>query len=412
MEHRLPILALAAVTVLAACGDDSGPDFIPPPDPSPITLTPELRAISVDVEAVETLTPRIAQDAPLVRNMVYTEQIYSEFRHAQVGTSERATEPRFDVRAGDFYDNTSFDELRGEVPNHYWVVDLHRLNNEWLVDWDGLTRDEPDQAPTSLTFDIRASDFEGDYQEALVERISRAFEDADPRPSSVIIGSSLERHYELVPSDWPHLVSAVHQIRDALRAIDPAVRVSAGIDWSNFIDVVVPRFVNQAGETSVNYQVIETAWNEVLGPLYFSVNAETNEITFELDFYAFRSIPSAERYSQPSDLAEDHYVGIPGYFLNNADRTLSVAWFALGWEVNSPASDFWARFLEQFLATAGGYEMELVSWWGYGHLREAPCETMTRSVGLQRWICYRGFYTPSGSPVTGLIDAYFGDEEE
>lgn len=411
MEHRILLPALAASLALAACGDDSGSGTIPPPDPTPITMTPELRAISVDVEGVGSLTPRLVDDAPRVQNMVYTEQVYSEFRHAQVGTASRSAEPRFDTRVEDFYADTRFDSLRETIPNHYWVVDLHRLDQEWLVDWDGLERDEPEQAPLSLTFGIRATDFDGDYQEALVERISAAFEAANPRPASVIIGSSLERHYELQPDDWPHLVDAVHQIRDALRAIDPAVRVSAGVDWSNFLDVVVPRFVNAAGQTQVNYEVIETAWNEVLGPLYFSVDAVTEEVTFELDFYAFKSVPNPERYAQPADLADDHYVGIPGYFLNNEDRALSVAWFALGWEVNSAASNFWSAFLEKFLATAGGYDLELVSWWGYGNLRDEDCSIMTRSVGVARWICLRGFYSATGAPTTDLVDAYFGEDE-
>jgi hypothetical protein len=149
----------------------------------------------------------------------------------------------------------------------------------------------------------------------------------------------------------------------------------------------------------------------VLGPLFFTENADTGLVSAELDFYAFESVPSTERYSQPSDMADDHYAGIPTYFLENPDRELSVAWFALGWPVNSPSSDFWGRFFENFLATAGGYDIELVSWWGYGHLRDSECSTMTTTVGLTRSVCYRGIYSPSGSPVSGLGEIYFGDSE-
>ena len=412
MAPRTLLIVLAASVAAVSCGDEETSDRTELLEPTSLAMTQEVRGISIFVESVETLGPRLDQDALISDNLVYTEQIYSEFMHARVGNGPRALEPRFDVRAGAFYDDARFDNIRSVMPNHYWVVDLHRLDREWLVDWNGLDRDEPELAPNSLTFAIRASDFEGDYQEALVERIAGAFEDVDPRPSSVIIGSALEQHYAVAPQDWASLVSAIHDVRDALKAVDPAVRVSVGVNWSNFIDAVVPRFVNAAEQTSVNYQVIQEAWYTVLQPLFFSEDAETGLLTAELDFYAFESVPDPIRYSQPSDLAVDHYAGIPTFFVENPDQELSVAWFALGWPVNSPSSDFWSRFLENFLATGGGYDIELVSWWGYGHLRDSECSTMTSTVGMNSSVCYRGIYTPSGSPVSGLGEIYFGEDAE
>ncbi len=409
MRLQTRLAPLIAVLALASCGDDEVTDRKSLLDPQPLSMSSEVRGLSLLVEAVETLGPRLAEDAEFADNLVYTEQIYSEFAHARVGNADRASEPRFDVRTGAFYDNTNFDSLRAEVPNHYWVVDLHRLDRNWLVDWNGLERDEPEVAPTSLTFGIRASEHDGDYQEDLVERITGAFESADPRPASIIIGSELERHYGTTPGDWPLVVSAVHEIRDGLRAIDPAVRVGVGINWSNFNDTIVPRFVNAAEQSTVNYQVLEEAWDGVLGPLYYNEDVDTGEITRLLDFYAFSSVPDTTRYSQPSDIEASHYAGIPTFFLENPDKTLSVAWFALGWPVNSPSSDFWGRFFENFLETGGGYDIELVAWWGYGHLRDSECSTLTTTVGLPRSSCHHGLYTPSGSPVSGLRDTYFED---
>lgn len=409
LETRLA--PLVATLALASCGDDDVTERTSLLDPQSVTMSAEVRGLSIFVEAVETLGPRLTEDAEFADNLVYTEQIYSEFAHARVGNRDRAPEPRFDVRTDAFYANANFDGLRTTVPNHYWVVDLHRLDRNWLVDWNGLARDEPEVAPTSLTFGIRASEHDGDYQEDLVERISGAFEDAEPRPASVILGTELERHYGTTPGDWPALVSSIHEIRDALRAIDPAVRVGVGINWSNFSDSIVPRFVNAAGQSAVNYQVVEEAWDSVLGPLYFREDPDTGVLSPLLDFYAFSSVPDITRYSQPSDLEASHYAGIPTYFSENPNKTLSVAWFALGWPVNSPSSDFWARFFDHFLENGGGYDIELVSWWGYGHLRESECSTMTTTVGLTRASCYQGLYTPSGSPVSGLRDAYFEDAE-
>lgn len=412
MLRRLLVSSTALAVALVACGDDGPPPartaFLPP---AAVSMSTEVRGLTLFyTDSLRAITATLAQDQAAAANLVLHEQVYSEFAHVRVGNTPRAPEPRFDIRMDGLYDD---DRLGARVDGAgalYWLVDLQRLDRQWLVDWNGLERDEPDVRATSLTFAIRAEDNDGDYQEAVIERVVDAFEDADPRPASVIIGAEMERHYAAVPEDWPAFASFVRDLAAALRAVDPAVRVGVGINWSSFMDTVVPRFVEAAGQTQVNFQAVRLAWEAVLDPLYLRTDPATGLSSPVLDFYAFAAVPDSERYPTPAQLPEDHLSGPATFFDEYPAKELPVAWFAVGWPVNGASSEFFGAYWQYFVTHAGGVDVELAAWWGYGHLlRDSDCGTMTNQLGLPRSACFRGLYTSSGSPVADLRDAVFSD---
>lgn len=410
--RRISPLALAAVAFVA-CGDDDGngarTDFLAP---APIAMSAEVRGITgFYTDSLRSIASKLDEDGAAAHNFVVHEQIYSEFTHVRVGNQPRAPEPRFDVRMDALYGDDRIGTRLDDFDGLYWLVDLQRLDRDWLVDWNGLERDDADVRATSFTFSIRDADHDGDYQEASLERIVDAFEDADPRPASVIIGSEMERHYAAAPEDWGAFADFVGDVAGALRAIDPEVRVGVGVNWSNFMDDVVPRFVSAAGQSEVNFQAVRAAWEAVLDPLYLrTVDPVAGTFETALDFYAFSAVPDTTRYTSPSALPENHFSGPATFFAEYPTKELPVAWFAVGWPVNGSSSEFFGSYWDFFVAHAGGVDVELVAWWGYGHLlSDSDCRTMTDHVGLEPSACYHGLYTSSGSAVSGLRDAYFTD---
>ncbi|MFT6399033.1 MAG: hypothetical protein ACJAYU_003796, partial [Bradymonadia bacterium] len=103
MRFQTRLAPLVAVLSLASCSDDEVTDRTSLLDSQPLSMSSDVRGLSLFVEAVETLGPRLIEDAEFADNLVYTEQIYSEFAHARVGNADRASEPRFDVRTAAFY---------------------------------------------------------------------------------------------------------------------------------------------------------------------------------------------------------------------------------------------------------------------------------------------------------------------
>lgn len=398
------------LSCLVACGDDTPSARTSFEEPAPVSLTAANRGLSLRYNAsLRSAAALVAGDQEMATAGVIHTQVYAEDIHARVGETPRAPEPRIDVQLDEVYEDETIAPLISGFGTRYWVVDLQRLDREWLVDWNGLDRDSPDSRLASLTFTYRAQEEGGDYQSDVIERTVAAFEDADPRPESVIIGAEMERHYAAIPDDWPAFVSFARDLAAALRAVDPEVRVAVGFNWSNFLDTVVPQFVGAVGGDRVNYQAVQAAWDAVISPLYYDVS-EIGQYTRVLDFYAFSSIPDPSRYPSPDALEAEHYAGIPTFFVENPERRLPVAWFALGWPVNSGSSAFFGDFLEFFLENAGGYETELVAWWGFSHLlSDVDCRPLTQTLELPASACFRGVYTSSGASVPGLRDVYFTD---
>lgn len=407
MKHT-PILCVVCTLALAACGDDGDGARTSYLDPQPIAMSAEVRGILGHYTgSLSAVASKLDADVEAAANFVLHEQVYSEFEHARVGSQPRATEPRFDVRVGAAYADPALGPRLDTFSDLYWVVDFQRVDRGWLVDWNGLERDDPDVRQTAFTFSARAAEHDSDYQEAVLERVVTAFEGADPRPGSVIIGSEMDRHWLAAPDDWPAFARFVRDLSAALREVDGSVRIGVGINWSHFMDEVVPSFVGASAQTEVNFAAVRAAWEGVIDPLYIR-----NEVPLELalDFYAFSAIPDAIRYASPSDLPEDHFSGPATYFDEYPGKELPVAWFAVGWPVDSPSSQFFGDFWRFFVSHAGGVDVELAAWWGYGHLlSDSDCATMTQRVGAARSACYRGLYTSSGSDVAGLRDAFFTD---
>ncbi len=416
-SRLLPVL-LCGVTIAltGACGDDgpSGPrsSFEPEPEQG-LAMSPAIRGLhAYPSDSFGGLHEKFAADSLVSDNVVFYEQVYSEFHHAQVGGQPRQAPPRYHERVAAFYADPDFaDTLTGGFERTWWVLDLQRLDREWLVDWNGLERDEPDLRATSLSFTIRATDHDSDYQEAVIASVVASFEDSGVVPTSLIVGSEMDRYYADNEGDWPAAVAFVRDLREAVRAVAPGVRVGVGINWSSFMDEVVPRFVGAAGEDEVNFAVVRAAWEAVIDPFYATVDPETGEVIGTvLDFYAFASIPDTTRYASPESIPDSHYAGIRTMFDESPERALPVAWFSVGWPVTNQSSAFWEGFLDRFLALNGGYTVELVSWWGYSQLsRDRDCGAMTGRVGVSIEICSRGLYSVSGSRSPGLHDRFFAD---
>lgn len=397
-----------ACLALAACGDDPAvrTDYL---DPTPVTFNADNRGLTIQNGAsLTSLSAKLAEDVTSAPAAVIVEQIYSERVHVAEGGTPRDPVPRFDNSISTLEDNTAVMNALADVQRTYWVVDLQRLDREWLVDWNGVGRDAEDTRNPAMTFSYRATEEDGDYQEALVDRIVGAFEDAAVRPQSVVIGMEMERHYLAVPEDWPAFIASVRQIRTALREVDPAVRVAVGFNWANFMDAAVPAFVGPAGQDSVNFQAVQLAWDTIIAPVYFD-GADGAAPARVLDFYAFTAIPDAERYATPDDLDPSHFSAIPTYFAENPAHELPVAWTGIGWPIFQGSSSFVGEYLELFLSAAGGVNTELVTWWGYSHLQSNDCRAYTQSIGTSNAICFRGMYQSSSAPVSGLRDLFMGE---
>lgn len=408
MTSRLAWLFALSI-FLFACGDDTGPrtSFI---SPAPVEVTAANRGLTIAATSSSlSLATRLTDDQAQASRLVVVDQIYSEYEHAKVGEVDRAPEPRFDVRMPATYETEDFRPSLDGAGSTYWVVDLQRLDREWLVDWNGLSRDEPEVREESLTFTVRRDQFDGDYQEDVIARVIAAFEDVTPKPQNVIIGTEMERHFAASPSDWPAFVAFSRELAAALRSVDPEVRVSVGINWSNFMTMIVPEFVGPVGG-GVTYQTVASAWEAVIEPLFVRRSATGAVEGLAFDFYAFAAIPDISRFSVPSSIPDDHFAGVQTYLSENPSEARPVAWFAVGWPSTSESSSFFGEYWERFVETAGGTDVELVAWWGYGHLLgQSDCRTMTDVLDLDRTACFRGLYSSSGAPVPGLRDAYFGE---
>jgi len=396
------------LALIAACGDDAPPARTALNAPLALTVTPEMRGLAVRYStSLVSLAAQFQTDAADAAARVVHEQVYSEVAHSGVGGEPRRVEPRIDRRLAALYGDPATAPLVGADARTYWAINLHRLDREWLVDWNGLERDEPANRDTALTFTIRATQHDGDYQADVIARIVDAFDAVSPRPHSVILGVELERHYLAVPDDWPAVAQFVRDAAAAIRTVAPGTRVSVGLNWSNFVDEVAPRFLAASDQPEVNYQTLLLAWQAVVEPLYFDRD-ETGGLTPVMDFYAFSSFPDPARYASPASMPADHYAGLPTLLETIPAVDLPVAWFALGWPSSLPSSDDWAGLYERFLAGAGGPNTELVAWWGYNHLNQSDCNTIQR-LGLLVNQCYRGMRTPSGALSSGrLFDVFFG----
>jgi hypothetical protein len=394
---------VAALCALAACGDDgpTTPEFLSQPGAA-LTLDPSLRGINM--QALNSLFGNadlfLERDAAVANDVVIEGQAYSEFAQTQ---SQDRRAPRISEQVARIVEDDRVGPFVDSAATRYLVVDLQRLDREWLVDWEGLARDEADVREQSLTFQIRADEHGSDLQADLTEYVLDALDEADGAIDALILGTEMDRWYASSPGDWPYFVDWVRATRDAAVAAQPGIRVAVGLNWSTFMTNVVPRFAESG---VVDYVAVETAWNAVIGPLYWD---EAGQRTL-LDFYAFASIPDPAAFGgDPDQIPWEHYAGIETFLDREPAQALPVAWFALGWPQNGDAPEPASRFLTRFLSFNGGYDVELVSWRGWVHLGNAEC-TKYVEVGAPASSCFAGLYpsVPIFTETSPLQAAFFG----
>lgn len=416
MNRIWTALSLVAFGVmLLACGDDAPPseDVFDDLSGDTLALTASTRALSVTLaRPLARLSTQFADDMQLVENVVVVDQLFSEPEHMQVanGVGE-APEPRFDRRMEALYGDDRLSGSLALAARTYWVVDLQRLDREWLVDWRGLSRDEPDNRETQFTVSIRNTDHGGDYARDAEGYILSAIAGAPSPPTSLVIGSDLEQQYLAAPQDWDALVALVRSLADAVRAEYPDVRVSAGINWSRFMQDVVPRF-EEVGVTE-EFGAVRAAWEAVIDPL--TVTSERNEngdvigVTPFMDFYGFSLIPNPEvnlgGFASPEEVPDTHFVGISQQFRQSPERELPVAFVRVGWPTQA-SSDFWARWFTRVTRGVAGLDVEVLSWWGYESYEQSYCSSQILAAGGRRFLCNRGFYSESGAS-NDLYERYF-----
>lgn len=411
MRRLFIALVAAAIVPLAACKEDlppPDPEFLPPPE-QPLELTNatrglfarELTSLSNDRDAFE-------RDLGFVESVVVTEQIISEFELTRLAPNETA-QARLDNRVEALYDDAVLGPLVRQADRSVLVVDLMRVDDAWLVDWEDEDRDTPDRRETFLTFQIRADQHESDYQQDIVERTLDAIAAMEPAPTLVVLGHEMEQHYANVPGDWPYFVELAHDVRASVRETYPDTRVSVGINWSNFVDTIAPLFLEE-GETEVDFVTVQAAWNAVIDPLVWDAENEAPR----MDAWTFSSVPDPTLHpGGPSSLPDWHYAGVPTMFDEEPARAaLPMYWYSIGWPTETTDPVRGVSFLNRFLELNGGYDIELVAWQAYNSLMESECDRVTdpERIGGSLVDCYRGMY-PHGALLTqdnALVARYFG----
>lgn len=410
---RRLFLALVAATLvpLAACKDDApppDPEFLPPPEQA-LELTNANRGLYARLfTSLRNDRDAYERDLAFVETVVVTEQIISEFELTRLAPNEKA-QARLQNRVEALYDDDVLGPLVSQAARSVLVVDLMRVDDTWLVDWEDLDRDTPETRETSLTFQVRADQHEADYQEAIVERTLDAIAAMEPTPSLVVLGHEMEQHYANAPGDWPYFVDLAHQVRSAVRETYPETRVSVGINWSNFVDTIAPLFLEE-GETVPDFLTVQAAWYAVIDPLVWDAE---NEVP-RMDAWAFSSVPDPTLYAGgPSSLPDWHYAGVPTMLDEEPARSvLPVYWYSIGWPTETTDPVRGVTFLTRFLELNGGYPIELVSWQAYNALMDSECDRIRDpdDIGGTLVDCYRGMY-PHGALLTqdnALVARFFG----
>lgn len=411
---RLAVAASLALSVVA-CGDDGGgsSDTFGTLPPSSFELTDATRGLSATLTSpLNRLASQFADDANLADNLVVVDQLFSEPKHLEVanGVGE-AIEPRFGERIGELYGNERLAGSLSLFETTYWVVDLQRLDRQWLVDWRGLERDVEGTRETEFTVAARAANNNGDYQAAVLSYIENGIANAPAVPDVIVIGSDLEQQYLAAPDDWPALVAMIRATATAIRAEHPEVRVSAGINWLGFYNDVVPDFI--VPDVTEEFGAVRAAWEVVLDPLYVDIEVDEDGeeigVTPFMDLYAFSAIPNTDvsegGYALPEDVPDEAFVGITQRFDETPGREMQVAFVRVGWPTQS-SSELWRRWLIRMTELVGGLDVPVMAWWGYDNYEEDFCAPRILAAGGRRFLCNRGFYSPSGAR-NDLYGAYF-----
>jgi hypothetical protein len=399
---------MLSVGVLGACGDDEVDEItFLAPSTTPLALNDAIRGVRAEPFATfQNNLDIFERDLQSAKNVVIQLQIHSEYaqqRNSSFGFTFadqlRATRGAADGRGG---------ELIETAEREWWVLDLQRLDREWLVDWAGLSRDEPDNRLVTFSVGTRYLDHAADYPNAVRGGLTAALATASRRPHAVILGAELDRYWVQNPGDWPYVVRLLDELAAAAREAHPDVRVGVGFNWSSFVDELVPSTFGDSGRSTVDYLAVQHAWDTVIRPVYFSEDGAA-----KFDFYAFSSAPVPARYGgTPGAIPDTHYAFLPTLFRVDPSQRLPVAWYGLDWpnDGHTPQSD--GEFLGRFLALNGGYDVSLVSWAGFADLLAGSecAANLIAAVPAPRSFCYRGMYpdVPQFTSDTAMTRAFFG----
>ena len=390
------------------------------PSSLPLVLTKTIRGVELwpTVTVVDGHGARLAEKAASAETLVVYEQLSSEYVMAKTAVFADA---KLEDRLEDLFAEPKLTDAMGGYSRKVFVVDPLRLDQSWIVDASRGTRGDAAERESFLNFG------DAGYREDAATRIVSAIADAGVVPEAVVIGSEMERYYLLNRNDWSNFASFYLEVRSAIKASFPTVQVAVGINWSNFMESVAPKFIipevdaagcaadaecgagsycaaSQCGE--LDFVAVQAAWQAVIDPVTFDAVTAT-PLT---DFYAFASIPNGALYSgNPDALPDTHYAGIPTMFREEPARKLPVRWFRIGWDVTGD-SETPVKFLSRFEALNGsGYDVALVSWFGFVRQLTGDCNVIRGTLHARPEVCQRGFYTSSGAPAGSLGASYFAD---
>lgn len=397
LHRSLWIVCISMLFVVGGCGDDP-----PPPEPSfpsnPGAITLNVSQVALPLELNRSYgANRVKYEthAEDVGAIFIYEQIYSEYVAATEGNGRTDLPERLDDLYEDFEDEiTLFD-------TEYLVIDLQRWDREWLLDWSGGTRDEPENRETYLYFshEDRQDDYWVEVEARLVDSAQRFV------PNAMIIGMEMNRYYAQNPEDWEYFVDFYWTMYDAIKEVNPDIRVAAGFNWAYLMESQVAGFVRNE-ESVDSVATLERAYRMVIDPLVNRYDESGGKIG-QSDFVALAMIPDPAAHGGDPTAVPDRYFGALREVFPTG--TLPVVFFQLGWPTSSAGSSAPQQFFQHFLNHAGGIAIERVAWYGLTHLLQGDCAPLTETIGAPQTVCFRGLFSQSGA-ATALSDMYFPEE--
>ena len=234
IRRLLPLLVL-----LAACEDEKKPEQPPPrPEfaaPTALALTNDNRALWIDrTDSLESHDGLLARRAAYASTVIVREQTASEYN---LRRSNNAPAARTERRVEDLYDGSAIAATIAAMPNTVFVLEPLRNDQSWLLDAERGTRQDDAARTQLLTF------ANADFRAAVTERAMNALSSFPAPPKAFVLGTEMERYLLANPADWPNFASYVHELRAAIKAQYPDMAFSVGINWTDFMNRIVPDYV-------------------------------------------------------------------------------------------------------------------------------------------------------------------------
>jgi hypothetical protein len=418
-------LTVFGALLLLGCGEDTGTptsdetsarlsDAEPLPQGDPLVMTKEKAGLP--------LSPPIRRGASEYRgdltlissnsgfdlvttrfdNAVITVQMLDEKEARfsspdQVRDNPAAFQPR--KRVGDLFDE--IDQVLGDANVDQWtnytlVFDLFRVAENWLVRWDGVKIDEiSDPGQYGLWRD--------DMRRELTDLVFAVLDDvtADRNVTHVVIGDDMERlllgkrNFPNNPEEFANFVSFYKELRAAIKADFPDIKISAGMNWDRLVTDVAALYTTSGNVEDVRFGEIRRVWQDIAEPLYSGE-----------DFLALSSEPDPSYYEgDPAGLPESQYA-----LLAEVQGERPVVWYGINWPINSSAEKRTQKdYLERFLELNAGNEIDLITWRIMIDLPEqGDCALVTGLSGRSQR-CFAGFFSNSAAP-TSVSDLYIPAE--